>query len=66
MKVLSGLCTGGPKDRQMLASMQGVPGTNGRVTHASDPNGFYRHQPAQNGDPAKWIWIATNRKEKVE
>lgn len=56
MKVLHGLCQGGPKNGQSLASMQGVPGANGRVTHPDDPNGFYVHR---NGG---WVWITTKGK----
>ncbi len=60
MNVLSGICRGGPKDGQSLATTSGR-----RVTHPGDPNGFYIHQPASGTTPAQWQWVATNRKEKI-
>lgn len=52
MNVLSGLCQGGPKDRQSLATMSGR-----RVEAPGDASGFYVHKPASGTMPSQWVWI---------
>lgn len=59
MNVLSGICIGGPKNGQTLATMQGR-----RVPHPGDPNGAYFFKPAAGADPARWIWVANKEKSK--
>jgi hypothetical protein len=53
MNVLSGICQGGPKHGQTLATMAGR-----KVTHPDDPKGFYVHRPPAGPTPASWQWIA--------
>ena len=65
MKVLSGVCKGGPRDGQSLASMQGVANLkNGgaRVGHPDDPNGFYVHRSHAN----EWQWVAVQKKDEAK
>jgi len=59
VNVLSGLCVGGPRNGQSLATMQGR-----KVGHPDDPGGFYVHKPAAGVEVAKWIWI--KNKESVK
>ena len=59
MNVLSGLCVGGPKNGQSLATMHGR-----RVTHPDDLNGAYFHKPAAGVEPARWIWVANKESAK--
>lgn len=58
-QVRHGICIGGPKDRQTLATMQ--PGT---VSHPDDDSGFYIFKTAVGPDPAKWLWIAKKDAQK--
>jgi len=50
--VLSGICTGGPRNGTTLATMHGR-----RVTHPGDTTGAYFHRPAAGVTPAQWIWV---------
>lgn len=61
MNIRSGLCVGGPRDGQSLATM--APGT---VRHPADPNGFYVHQTAAGTTPAQWLWVKTNVKKDAK
>lgn len=61
MNVLSGICVGGPKDGQSLATMM-ISGR--RVTHPDDPSGAYYHKPAAGVDPARWLWVKNKEKTK--
>lgn len=58
MNVLSGICVGGPRDKQSLATMSGR-----RVTHPGDVSGAYFHRAAQGTTPSQWIWVK-NKDEK--
>lgn len=58
--VRHGICQGGPKNGQTLATT-----SPGNVRHADDPNGFYVFKPASGTTPAIWKWISTARKETV-
>lgn len=58
-QVRHGLCVGGPKDRQTLATQQ-----PGRVTHPDDPNGFYVYKSAIGTTPSQWLWIKTTEADK--
>lgn len=60
MNVLSGICQGGPKHGQSLATMQGR-----RATHPDDKSGAYYHKPASGVEPARWIWVA-DKKESTK
>lgn len=57
-QVRHGLCIGGPKDKQTLATLQ-----PGRVGHPGDAGGFYVYKNAVGPTPAKWLWIATKEKD---
>lgn len=57
--VRHGLCVGGPKDRQTLATMQ--PGV---VRHPSDAGGYYVFKTAIGPTPAKWLWIKSKETPK--
>ncbi len=58
--VRHGLCVGGPKAGQTLATM-----TPGKVSHPDDPGGFYIFKSAQGPTPAKWLWIETKEKDNA-
>jgi len=58
MEVLSGVCKGGPKNGQSLATMHGR-----KVSHPDDLSGDYYHRPAQGTTPSQWIWVK-NKDEK--
>jgi hypothetical protein len=55
-QVRHGICIGGPKAGQTLATMQ-----PGAVHHPGDAGGFYVFKNALGPDVAKWLWI---KKEK--
>jgi hypothetical protein len=59
MNVLSGLCRGGPKDGQSLATMQGR-----RVTDPRDASGLYVWKAAAGTTPSTWQWIKTAKKDQ--
>lgn len=59
-QVRHGLCVGGPKDRQTLATM-----TPGVVRHPADPSGYYVFRAAQGPIPAKWLWIEQKEKNNA-
>lgn len=50
--VRHGLCIGGPRDKQTLATMQ-----PGRVGHPGDAGGFYVYREARGPTPAQFLWI---------
>lgn len=60
MNVRSGLCQGGPRDGQSLATMK-----DGPVRHPADPNGFYVYVKAVGPTPALWRWVKTNTKVRT-
>ena len=57
--VRHGLCIGGPKDRQSLATMQ--PGI---VHHPDDASGFYVFKQGK-GEVPKWLWISQKENENA-
>ena len=57
--VLSGICVGGPKHGQSLATLTGR-----RVTHPDDTTGAYFHKPASGVTPASWIWVKNKEQTK--
>lgn len=59
LSALSGICVGGPKDRQSLATMSGR-----RVEHPDDPSGFYVWKAASGVEPSKWVWITKKEPTK--
>lgn len=54
--VRHGLCTGGPRDKLTLATMQ--PGV---VHHPDDPNGYYVWKASQGPNVARWLWIEAKK-----
>lgn len=50
--VRHGLCTGGPRAGQTLATQN--PGV---VHHADDPGGYYVFREARGLTPSQWLWI---------
>ncbi len=59
--VRHGLCIGGPRGGQTLATM-----TPGKVLHPDDSGGFYVFKSAQGPAPAKWLWIETKEKDNAD
>lgn len=57
--VRHGVCTGGPRSGQTLATQQ--PGV---VSHQGDDSGFYVYKSAVGPDPARWLWITTKEPRK--
>lgn len=60
MNVLSGICVGGPRSGQTLATMHGR-----RATHPDDKTGAYYHRPAAGTTPSQWVWVA-DKKESTK
>lgn len=58
-QVRHGLCVGGPKAGQTLATLD--PGV---VHHPDDPGGYYVFRAARGAQPSTWLWIV--KKEKVD
>ncbi len=50
--VRHGLCVGGPRAGQTLATM-----TPGKVSHPDNLNGFYIFKASVGPQPARWFWI---------
>ncbi len=58
-QVRHGICQGGPRDGQTLATMQ--PGT---VKHPDDASGFYVFRAAIGPTPATWQWIVPKKQQE--
>lgn len=54
--VRNGICVGGPRAGQTLATMQ-----PGKVGHPDNPNGFYVFRAAVGPQAARWFWIDTKK-----
>lgn len=57
--VRHGLCVGGPRDKQTLATL-----SPGAVPHPDDVSGFYVFKSAQGPTPSKWLWIVKKESAK--
>lgn len=56
--VLSGICVGGPKHGQSLATLTGR-----RVPHPQDQTGAYFHKPASGVESARWLWVVEKKED---
>lgn len=59
--VRHGLCIGGPRNNQTLATM-----TPGPVPHPDDPSGFYIFKSAVGPTPAQFLWITKKEKTNAD
>lgn len=56
--VRHGVCVGGPKDKQTLATRQ-----EGIVRHPADGSGYYVFKQPK-GEVPKWLWIRQKEETK--